>query len=166
MWLSKLLSGLVFTAASTVLASAAMAQTDPSAPQAPANPRTLGVEAAPLTFEPNRVVGLPELFNRAFFNESGDFYETRRIPSQIKMIIGPGLFEGARFPDLEIERDARLINVLYQDVLDQQVSSDPVIRTPDLANPFDTSLRVRSRALGYGNRIEGTEYILETPTLR
>lgn len=171
MWSSKLLGGFIFTAASSVLASAAMAQTYPSEPQVPVSPRTLGIEA-PLTSEPNRVIGLSELFNRAFFNESGDFYQNRSIPNQIKFMIGPGLFEGARFPDLELERDAKLINVLYQDALEQQVSSDPVIRTPDLVNPFNTSLRllpgtpVLRGTPGFGNRIEGTEYILETPTLR
>ncbi len=144
MRLTKLLSAFVLATASSLLASAAMAEPDPS------------------RYEPIRLVPVNEAFNRAFFRESGDYYYSRTIPSQIQYIIGPGLPGRATFPDLVLERDAERINELYNDVLDQQVSSDPVIRTPDLANPFNASLRLQPGAARVGSRVEGSEFIFET----
>jgi len=145
MRLTKLLSALVLAAASSVLASEAMAQTNPQG------------------FEPIRVETIPEAFNRAFFTDSGTFYRNRSIPRQIQYIIGPGLPGRATFPDLELERDAERINELYNDVLDRQVSSDTVIRTPDLVNPFNTSLGLQPGApRRTGSRVEGSEFIFET----
>ncbi len=144
MRLTKLLSALVLAAASSVLASEAMAQTNPQG------------------FEPIRVETIPEAFNRAFFTDSGTFYRNRSIPRQIQYIIGPGLPGGATFPELELERDARRINNLYNEVLDQQASSDPVIRTPDLPNPFNTSIRQQPDSRRFGRRVEGSEFVFET----
>jgi hypothetical protein len=144
MRLTKLLSALVLATASSVWANGAMAQTDP------------------LGFEPIPVETVSDAFERAFFAESGDFYLNRTLPRQAAYIIGPGLPGRAAFPDLEIERDAERINRLYRDVLDQQVSSDPVIRTPDLPNPFNSSVRLLSESPRFGNRVEGSEFILET----
>jgi len=145
MRLTKLLTAMVLAGASSVLASAAIAQTDPSG------------------FEPIRVETIPEAFNRAFSRESGDYYLNRTIPRQIQYIIGPGLPGRATFPDLELERDAERINELYNDVLDRQVSSDTVIRTPDLVNPFNTSLGLQPGApRRTGSRVEGSEFIFET----
>ena len=150
MRLTKLLSGLILTAASSVLASAATAQTDPSG------------------YQPIRLEPLPEVIERAFYNESGDFYESTSIEGQINFLIGPGLpgGGGAAFPDLEIERDARLINTIYNDALEAQASSDPVLRTPDLPNPYDTSIRQLPVSRRYGGRVEGSEFFLDAPQLR
>jgi hypothetical protein len=144
MGLTKLLKALVLATTSSVWASAVMAQTDPS------------------SFEPIRLETIPEAFNRAFFSESGDFYRNRTIPRQIQYIIGPGLPNRATFPDLEIERDAQRITQLYQEVLEHQVSDDPVIRTPDLANPFNSSLRLLPQTSRFGSRVEGSEFVFET----
>ncbi len=171
MRLTKWLGALVLAATSSVLASAATAQINPPAPfmtspapNVPVSPRTLGIDA-PFNQSPERLVTVPELFNRAFFNESGDFYENRTLPRQAAYIIGPGLPGRAGFPDLEIERDAKLINVLYNDLLEQQVSSDPVIRTPDLANPFGTSLLQQNQSGRFSSRVEGSEFVLEAVPL-
>jgi hypothetical protein len=127
----------------------------------PASPRTIGIDPA-FTSQPIRLETIPEAFERAFFEESGTFYHNRTIPRQISYIIGPGLPWGAGFPDLELERDAQRINRLYRELLELQVSSDPVIRTPDLVNPFDTSLRLLSGPRRFGTRLEGSEFIYET----
>ncbi|MBE9129442.1 MULTISPECIES: hypothetical protein [unclassified Coleofasciculus] len=148
MRLRLLLSALVVAAASTGIADSTMAQT-----------RSSGSE-------PIRLETIPESFNRAFFNDSGDFYRNRSIGRQIDYIIGPGGLGGAAFPELEIERDAKLINILYEDALNQQFASDPVIRTPDLANPFDTSIRLLPVSARFrpqvSPRIEGSEFFFET----
>lgn len=83
-----------------------------------------------------------EVFDRAFgFGAfSGDFFENRTIESQIGYILGPGPINRSSYLENEITRQAFLIDLLYRDLLENQVSSDPVIRTPDLANPFATSL--------------------------
>jgi hypothetical protein len=144
MRLTQLLSALTLAAASSVLASAARAQTDPSG------------------YEPIRLETIPEAFNRSFFEESGDFYRNRSTLRQIGYIIGPGFPGRAGFPELELERDAERINRLYIETLEQQVSSDPIIRTPDLPNPFNSSLRSLSSPSRFRNRVEGTEYNFET----
>lgn len=144
MRLTQLLSALALAAASSFLAVAAKAQTDP------------------LGYEPIRLETVTEAFDRAFFQESGDFYRNRSIQRQIGYIIGPGLPGKAGFPELEIERDAKRIDILYRDALEQQVSSDPVIRTPDLPNPFSASLLSQSGFSSFGNRVEGREFNFET----
>lgn len=171
MRLTKMLSALVLTAASSGLTSAAIglasvrsaiAQTTTvTPPSVPAPPKTQSIDA-PFPTPPHRLETIPEAFNRAFFQESGDFYHNRKIQRQISYIIGPGLPWGAGFPDLEIERDSERITKLYREVLELQVSSDPVIRTPDLPNPFNSSVRLMSAPPRFGNRLEGGEFIFET----
>ena len=145
MRLTQLIGALVLTSASTILAWPAMAQSDST------------------SFEPIRLETIPEAFNRAFFRESNDYYYSRTIPSQIQSMFGPGIPGRATFPDLLIERDAERVNRLYHDVLEQQVSSDPVLRTPDLPNPFDTSIRLAPVSNRFGGRLEGSEFYLDTP---
>jgi hypothetical protein len=164
MRLTKVLGAVVVAAASSGLASAAIAQTTPTSPALvpppPNNPRTLDLGVT-FTTPPNRLETIPEAFERAFFRESGDFYRNRSIPRQIKYIIGPGLPWGAGFPDLELERDAQRIHRLYTQLLEVQNTSDPVIRTLDLPNPFDSSLRLQTGPRRFGTRQEGSEFIYE-----
>jgi hypothetical protein len=148
MRLTKLLGALVLATASTVVASAATAQNDPS------------------SFEPIRLETIPEAFDRSFFQDSKDSYYNRSIPGQIRSIFGLGIPGRAGFPELAMERDAERTFKLYREVLDQQVSSDPIIRTLDLANPFNTTLRQQSGPRRFGGRVEGSEFILQTPPPR
>lgn len=160
MRLTRLLSALVLAATASGFASTVSAQTSPSNPVViPVSPRTLGIDAY-VTSQPNRLSTIPEVFNRAFFDESGDFYRNRSIPRQIQYFFGPGI-PGRNFPEMEIARDGRQINRLYRQVLEQQLSSGPVIRTPDLPNPFDTSL-LRQPGFVRLNQVEGREFFLET----
>jgi hypothetical protein len=145
--LKKLFSVLFIAVASSTWASAATAQTS---------------QSNTARFAPIRVPRISETFNRAFFNESEDFYTNRSIGRQIDVLIGTGLPGRAAYPELEIERDAQLINILYNDVLEQQVASDPILRTLDLPNPYNTSLRVFPAYRSFGNRAEGSEFFLET----
>lgn len=82
---------------------------------------------------PVRRESVAEAFDRAFIQNSGTFYENRTIGRQLQFIVGP-------FPDVEAIRDVQLIELLYRDTLRQQVATDRILRTPDLPNPFDTSL--------------------------
>lgn len=78
---------------------------------------------------------IPEAFNRAFFNESGDFFQNDTIGSQFKLVFG---LDG--YSDRQIAKDANTLETLYRDFLEQQVAGDAIIRTPDLENPFNSSL--------------------------
>jgi hypothetical protein len=162
MRLTQLLGALVLAAASSGFVSAANAQTTPLNPVVqPTVPRTLGLDTS-FTTPPNRLETVSEAFNRAFFQESGDFYRNRKIDRQINYIIGAGVPWGAGFPDLELERDAQRLTNLYRETLELQVASDPVIRTPDLPNPFNSSLRLNSSPPRFGTRLEGGEFIFDT----
>ncbi|NEQ64099.1 MAG: hypothetical protein F6K21_00980 [Symploca sp. SIO2D2] len=145
MRLTRLLSALVLAAASTLGASAAIAQT----------------ETEQSVFEPIRLETIPEAFERSFFEDSGTFYYNRNIWRQANYFLGL-----TGFPDVELENDAHRLNKLYHEVLYQQTSSDPIIRTPDLPNPFNRSIRSTTQPRRAINRIEGVEFFLETPPLR
>lgn len=158
--LNRLLSVLLLAGTSSLWVSEVMAQTEPSSPEfIPVNPRTLGIDA-PSEFAPVRLDTIPEAFDRAFFNDSGIFYKNRSFPRQLDVILGTGLPGRAAFPELEIERDAKLVNLLYRDALEQQVSSDPVLRTPDLPTPYNSSLLFESGATRFDGSVEGTEFFI------
>ncbi|MGC1394513.1 MAG: hypothetical protein WA828_09570 [Coleofasciculaceae cyanobacterium] len=141
--LPNLLISVLVAAASSLLATAAKAQTNSN-------------------YGPIRVETIPEAINRSFYQESGDIYRNSSIQRQIGWLIGPGLPGRAGFPDLQIERDARRVNILYRDALEQQVSSGPIIRTPDLPNPFNSTLRQQTGAGRFGTRLEGSEFNFQT----
>lgn len=83
------------------------------------------------TLEPS----IPQQFNDAFYSNADTFFGNRSLGGQLSLIFGiPG------FPENQIRRDGRAVDRLYREVLEQQVASDPTLRTPDLPNPFSGSL--------------------------
>ena len=101
-----------------------------------------------------------DVFNRAYFNNDRDFYNNQSYQREINLIFGPGSLLRNSFPENEIARDAELVNAVYHDALYQQVSSDPYIRTPDLPNPYNSSLITSPRLNGSQLRV-GTEFRFE-----
>jgi len=85
-------------------------------------------------------VTLQEAFERAYYSNDRNFFRNRRLDRQVDWILGTGTTFLNSFTDNEIAGDGRAINRLYRDALRQQVLSDGIIRTPDLENPYDTSL--------------------------
>ncbi|MCT7956649.1 hypothetical protein [Laspinema palackyanum] len=79
---------------------------------------------------------IAEQFERAFFRSSDTFYQNRSIFDQISYYLLP-----MTYPERQAERDAERVNKLYQAVMEVQTSSDPIIRTRDLTNPFNESLQ-------------------------
>jgi hypothetical protein len=78
---------------------------------------------------------IPEAFNRAYYRNDGNFFDNRGIWQGFRLIFGiPSYVENA------ISEDGRRVDRLYKEVLEQQVSSDPVLRTPDLPNPYTGSI--------------------------
>lgn len=83
------------------------------------------------TLEPT----IPQEFESAFYSNGGTFFGNQSLGGTLSLIFGiPG------FPENQLTRDGRNVNRLYREVLEQQVASDPTIRTPDLPNPFSGSL--------------------------
>ena len=107
-----------------------------------------------------------EVFDRGLFHNSRYSFENVTILRQIDTILGPRSFPEGNYPENEINRDARLINILHRDMLEQQVSSDPIIRTPDLANPFNDSLRSKPTYNRLARPVVGTEFVYERLPLR
>ncbi len=78
---------------------------------------------------------IPQQFNRAFYSHDGNFFDNRGILQSLRLIFGiPNYVENS------ISQDGRSVHKLYTEVLEQQISSAPVLRTPDLPNPYTGSL--------------------------
>lgn len=105
--------------------------------------------------QPSSNEAISETFNRAFFTSDPEFYRNRSFGRQLDLILGLD-----SFTEDEITRDAERVNNLYEDTLERQVSSDPIIRTRDLPNPYETSI-LRSRSLKPNSRVEGRQFIFE-----
>ncbi len=99
-------------------------------------------------------------FERAYFRHDPNFYDNGSSKRQLDSLIGSGGKAGTTFPDNEIAKDGELVNTLYRDALAQQATNDPYLRTPDLPNPYDSSLLMSPRYNGNKLKI-GTEYRFE-----
>ncbi|MBD2311734.1 hypothetical protein H6G20_08690 [Desertifilum sp. FACHB-1129] len=100
-------------------------------------------------------ITIPEAFDRALTRNSSSFQENRRIYRQVQANFGLGAYR-----ERQIARDAALVSELYQQVLEQQNRSDRFIRTLDLPNPFDTSVRQLPSTIP-GSRVLGSELVFE-----
>ncbi len=96
-------------------------------------------------------------FERAYFRHDPNFYKNGSLKRQVNYFTGSSKKFGAAFTDNEIAQDAELVNTLYHDALAQQSTNDPYLRTPDLPNPYDSSLLMTPRYNGNNLRV-GTEY--------
>ena len=111
------------------------------------------------TFNPDtiplspRSIGIDRQFERTFFSNDREAFVNRSIGRQFNFLFGP-------FPENEITRDSKALYKLYVDVMRQQVSNDPVIRTPDLANPYNTSL-FQIGNVNVSAPVRGSEFIYE-----
>lgn len=102
-----------------------------------------------------------EVFEEAFYENYPNFYKNDGLFREIDWLLGSGSLFKNSFPENEIERDAELLNIVYQDVLKQQTTSDPYIRTPDLPNPYNTSLLASPRLRTTQLQV-GTEFRFDT----
>jgi len=102
------------------------------------------------------IISPAQAFNRAMFHNSGTYIENRSIRRQAGALFGIG-----GFPENRLARDAKLVNLVYRDVLRQQVSSTPLIRIRDLRNPFDSTVGNPANQGPSGNAV-----VFEQPALR
>lgn len=115
---------MVATIASTMLADTASAQ--------------LRFNDYPTNFQP-----FAEEFTRAATRTSGDIFRSQSLGGQLSSFLGIGFpWPGSinAFPETLITNDAKLLNQVYREGMLRQVSRDPIIRTPDLPNPYDSSI--------------------------
>lgn len=98
---------------------------------------------------------LGDAFERTYFNNDPNFFQNRSFKRQLNWMFG---ING--FPDNEINRDAAQIHDLWQTTLIQQTASDPVIRTRDLPNPYNTSI-LSSPQIDVNQSTQGDELIFE-----
>lgn len=87
------------------------------------------------TNEEEGVPTIPEALLDAFYTRGGNFYQNRDFPRSFTWFLGP-------FPENDIAADGRAVSRFYQQYLIWQAQSEPVVRTPDLASPFESSLLV------------------------
>jgi len=100
-----------------------------------------------------------EVFKRAFFKNDPNFYDNNTLKRDLDFILGVGLLKNS-FPENEIARDGELVNIVYRDMLQQQVGNDPYIRTRDLPNPYGSSLMMSPRVNAEQLKV-GTEFRFE-----
>ncbi len=86
-------------------------------------------------------LSVDELITRLYNYHSGDFFEQSSIEGQLNNIFGVGAFPHFRwFPDKNVINDGHLLSLVIRDYFRQLQENGPTLRTPDLANPFNTSL--------------------------
>lgn len=77
---------------------------------------------------------IPDELDDTFFTFDENFYQNHRFPRNAFWLFGS-------YPENEIAGDGRVVNKLYNQLIRQQGTSDPTIRTADLPNPFSSSLQ-------------------------
>jgi hypothetical protein len=82
---------------------------------------------------------------RALFSQSGDIYRNRGIDRQATLLFGLSQ------PEHEYFNDAQAVNKIYTEGMRRQGLADGVIRTQDLENPYDTSIRLSPELMHSGN---------------
>jgi len=92
-------------------------------------------------------VPLNEAFRLALWDRGGDYFASRNFYNQADLIFGIGLF-----PENRVRKDAKAISNLFVDAMAQQTQSTPPVRTRDLPNPYNSSLRLMLNELG-GDRV-------------
>lgn len=121
--------------------------------------------ATPATAQVQAAQTLPEAVEAIINNESGDAFRNRSLGRQFQFIFGVGGITTAGFPDLEIERDTEALHQAYLDWSALQNTSDPYLRTPDLRNPYNTSIQLMP-TLQVNNRVVGGELVFERLPMR
>lgn len=89
-----------------------------------------------------------DTFTRAVYGELRDTdtsFDTWQVLNEFFGVY-PLSFTQPAYPEHQGKRDSQKVDIMYREALLLQGSSDPVIRTPDLQNPFNSSLRSEAPA--------------------
>lgn len=82
---------------------------------------------------------LADQFEQVFYTNDKEFSQNRSFLRQLDFQIGIGSLNKS-FIENEINADTKAVTIFYKDSLLKQNSSDPVVRTRDLPNPYNTSI--------------------------
>lgn len=93
---------------------------------------------------PSSPLSLPELINQAYWENSGDFFESATIRGQLNFILGWRNFPEGSYAENNITRDSLLMTIIVNDYFKQLQQREPTIRTKDLPNPFNSSVNQNS----------------------
>ncbi len=104
---------------------------------------------------------LPQAFDRVFFDQSGDIFVNRSTTRYLDFFFGFGSNTQTSYIENEIREDARRLNLLYVDAMNQQVSTTPLIRTQDLPSPYNSSLLFAPPQGILSGRAVGSELVYE-----
>lgn len=99
---------------------------------------------APVTVDvirPASPINLGELMNKAFWENTGDFFESATIDGQLNLLFGWREFPEGSYLENSIARDSILMNAIMTDYFKQLTEREPTIRTRDIENPFNTSVQ-------------------------
>jgi hypothetical protein len=80
-----------------------------------------------------------EQFEQVFFTHNKDFFQNRSFGRQLDFEFGFGSLKTG-FVENETSTDTKAIDLLYKEALLKQGSSDPLVRTRDLPNPYSSSI--------------------------
>jgi len=86
-------------------------------------------------------LSVDRLVNEAFWENSGDFFRQASMEGQMNVIFGWERFPQGSYPENNITQDGLLLYAIMDDYFRQLREREPMIRTRDLPNPFDTSVR-------------------------
>ncbi|NER81912.1 MAG: hypothetical protein F6K42_20570 [Leptolyngbya sp. SIO1D8] len=104
----------------------------------------------------SRSADVPTAITEIFYGNSGPFFRNRTSWRYGDFILGVG-----GFSEREISMDVDAISRATHFLMDEQATSDPTIRVPDLFNPYNTS--VQFLPVGQANsRASGSEFVFET----
>lgn len=112
-------------------------------------------------FELIDLESIPDAFDYALTSHSGDSFNRSRLYSPAQTMFGLPYFL-----DNAIARDAEDSHKLYRELFYLQTMSGPIIRTVDLVNPFNTSLRVNPSFAGPQAPVRGSEFLFDVEPLR
>lgn len=97
---------------------------------------------------------IPEAMTEIFFSYGGSFNINRSLGGQLGTMFGVG-----GFPEEDIMNDGYAISEATKYLLEQQNRTDPIIRVPDLMNPYETSVQLLpTTSVG---AVSGSEFIFE-----
>ncbi len=78
---------------------------------------------------------IADAMNRAVFNQTGDIYRNAGIDRQFTQLVG------ISYSDKEYLSDSQSIERIYNEGMRLQTAKEYPVRTADLPNPFNSSVR-------------------------
>jgi hypothetical protein len=88
------------------------------------------------------------VFENIMTDNAGDFYQDSSMEGQLNNMFGWESGLTGSYAENEISEAGEKLNQTYNQLMKQQVGRDPVMRTRDLTNPFNTSVMENPNYLG------------------